>query len=535
MPPIEHSPNGRPGLVDQYGKPLRKGEEGRASGIAIPHVLTFVGRLSGASRTYLHDLFDEALRHSREDAQAMRRDAYLMALLQERQLAVTGLKGHLEVPDKRDPAQAAVLDCLSRAVGGMHNFRRMLQWWAEAVWYGKYGVQMEYEWREPLAAAGGGGKYRPRRVLTVADAWPVNGDKIGHHEDHTPYVLINAGAASDGRFARAEVVYTTRGAALTLRGAWRERFVIHKHLQEDADFFAPEQAEAVHGVGIRSKLFWTNFLKMQWLGNITSFFDRVGLGVTVWTYPAGNDEALLAVKAAAAAQSDHTNVFVPVDPDDDRRKGTGIERMEVPTTGADALGKLIDMLDRHVERYVVGQEASSASAGGGLGDSGKNLQADTKRNIQVMDAALLAQTITGSDREPGLISVMKKYTFPWADFPVTWAFDVENVESEAKLRSAKALVDMGLPIKADEARAAAGFSKPIDGDELVEPQPQGQPGGPGAPGNPAAGAPGEQAQGGGGDEGGADAQGGDDGGMGDLLAGLMGGAPEEGGTPDGDA
>lgn len=506
----DHYLNGRPQLVDGSGRPIRSGQNSQARGVALPHGLTFVARYQGASKTYLHDRFDEALRHSRQDALAMRNDAYLMGLLQERMLAVAGLNWHLEVPDEREPRQKAVKDTLTRVVRGIPNFRRIMWWLLEAIWYGKYGAQVEYEWSAPPSGRKSSSdadteKYAPKRVLTVADAWPVEGDKIGHHEDHCPYVLINAAATSE--LPDSEIVYTTRGTALSLRGTWRERFLIHKHLQEDADFFSPEQAEAVHGVGVRSKVYWTNFLKMEWLGNITDFYDRVGLGMTIWEYPRNNPEAKAAVERAAAEQSNRAHLFVPVDPDDTSRKaGSGVTRMEVPTSGADALGKLIELLDGYIERYVVGQEGSSRGSATGLGsDAGANMQADTKRAIQVQDAAFLAQTLTGSRREPGLISVLKANTFPWADFPVTWQFDVERTESEAKLRSAKAIVDMGLSIKAEEVLAAGGFSKPLEGDDVVEgkqPEPP--------PGVPGGGPPGA-----------------DGGAPGDLMAGLMGGRGDE--------
>ena len=44
--------------------------------------------------------------------------------------------------------------------------------------------------------------------------------------------------------------------------------------------------------------------------------ERLGLGVTVWTYPKSSPEALEAVKKAAAEQSDRAAILVPVEPED---------------------------------------------------------------------------------------------------------------------------------------------------------------------------------------------------------------------------
>lgn len=482
---IDHSVNGRPVLLDHNGNPIR-GNRGRPdgaarpAGIALPHGWGFLARYQGASNTYWHDRFDEAMRHSRKDAEAMRRDCYLMSLLQERTLAVCNLNWHLETPDERDKFQTQVKDGLTRLIKGIPFFRRMLLWWLNALWYGRNGVQVEWEWEEFLD--GPQGHTRPRKGLTIAEAWEVNGDKIGHQEDHTPYILVNSAKVYE--LPNAEIVTTTLGRGLALRGTWKNRFIIHRHLQEDADFFAPDTAEAIHGVGIRSKVFWTNFLRMEWLGNISDFFDKIGLGVTVWKYQMGNDNAYRAVKQAALDHSSRAHIFVPVSPDGGKDAGTSVERIEVPTSGSDALGKLIEMCDRYIERYVVGQEGSSRGSSSGIGnEASAEFMMDTKGQITKLDANLLAETITGSKRHAGMLNTMLRWTYPEADFPVKFVFDVENPQSDKKVQNGKTIVDMGIAIKADEMRASAGFSKPAEGDELVKnPQEQQQGGMPGMPG-----------------------------------------------------
>jgi len=491
-----HARNGQPVLLDQYGNPYRRDGSARPGGIALPHGLMFVSKYQGGGNTYLHQLWDEALKAGREEAIAMRRDLHLRGLLQERMLAVASLPWHLEVPDEKDPYQTRVRDGMTRLMKGVRSFRRMVWWWLEAIWYGRYGVQVEWEWCDfhdhpneapkaetslptgPASAGSSAGKLR--RGITIAQSWGINGDKIGHQYDHTPYVLMNS--ADVKNIPGAETIVTSVGGhGLLLTGDWLERILIHKHWQEDADFFDSSSAEAIHGVGLRSIAYWFYWLKMQWLGDVTDFFDRVGLGVTIWKYPRGSAEGLAQVKAAANAQSERAHIFVPVDPDDVNKAGTGIDRMEVPTSGADALVRLIEYADKIIERYFVGQEASSSGSSSGLGnEANAAFQMDTKAKITMSDAALLAETLTGSAREPGLLSIAQKYSFPEADFPVRWVFDVERAESEKKVQSGKTMVELGVDIKADELRAAAGFSKPAQGDELVKP-PQ-QPGAPGAPG-----------------------------------------------------
>ncbi len=495
--------NGRPRILGPDGSPYEHTRPDGADapdphGIALPFGWMFVGKFQGGNHAFIQSMYDEAMRFSRKDAESMRRDCALQAIMQERRLSVVGLNWHLEAPDDKDPYQARVKDGLTRLVKGIRQFRRMLWWWTDATWYGRYGVQVawkkcQFEDRpsatvrtttftpgETDAAGVGGDKHdepsQLRRGLTIGECWPVNGDKIGHQEDHTPFVLLNSSDASR-LDDKAEVIITSQGRGLALRGTWRERFIIHKHHMDDPDFFAPERAEAVHGTGVRSAVFWMNYLRMEWLSSITNYFYRVGMGLTIWKYQAGNPQARAAVMEAAKNQSERANIFVPVSAEDNNNTGAAVERIETPTSGAEALLKLIEYADAHIERYIIGQEASSKGSSSGLGnEANAELQEDTKTQIIKHDAALLGETISGSDDEPGIINVMQRYSFPEADFPVKFVFDVETGESDKKLQAAKTLVEMGVKIRADDVLKAAGFGKPAEGDDLVRPMGGNDPG-----------------------------------------------------------
>lgn len=420
-----------PVLLDQFGEPMRRVPDGSARtdgrGIALPGVMTFISRQSGADNTFWADRYDEAMRYSREKALDMNNDTWLQGIVNERMNAVASLEWQLEVPDNRDPRQRQVREGLTRIIKGIPNLHNIIRWLNRAVWFGRYGVQVAWEEctfrdfppagkgpvprpkkrryqmggaEDPMAALAGGPPVpgatgvpkKPKarsfraRGITVGEAWPVNGDKIGHQHDHTPYVMIDASRTDE--LHDANIIMTTKGMAAALHGTWRERFIIHQHEMEDADFYHSEQAEGIHGVGLRSKLFWYWWLKWEWLGNIANFFERVGLGVTIWYYPTGNDQALSTIKKAAAEQNNNGHIFVPRDPDGGRNTGDGIERVEVPTAGADALRNLIEYLDGAMERMIIGQEASSRGTTSGMGnEAGAKFQ----ENCVPLDSEILTR------------------------------------------------------------------------------------------------------------------------------------------------
>lgn len=468
-------------LVLPDGRPLHVAAENfrDGEGLALPPVFSFAAVIGGASKTYYHDRFDEAMRHSRENALAMRRDAFLMSLLQERKMAVSSLPWYLETPDPKDRLQAKVRGVLTQCLRGTRGLRRMILSWLEAIWYGRYGNQFSWRWQE----------VEGRRTLSV-DRWaPINGDKIGYHWDGTPYVLVNAAKAAN--LPGVVLTNTTRARALSLLGGWRDRFVIHQHEIDDADYFEAEAGDGRHGVGVRSRVYWLDFLKREYLDWVVTYLERVGLGTTLWKYDASSPEQKAKAEEAARDNSRRVNITVPVWPDRAGGYSGGVERIEAPMGGVEALRTMIEAMDQYIERFIIGQAGSSQSQSSGLGnEAASEFMSSTKDAIRDHDAHLLAETITGSDQDPGLLSLMQRYSFPetTADrpngFPVLFKFGLEKSLNNQRVQTITQVSQMGLPVRKDDIYNAAGLSRPEPHDDVLEPQQQGGPGGAG--GNPLA-------------------------------------------------
>lgn len=474
--------------TSDYNRPLVLGPDGRPAretlemreGFALPHIYTYQSIIGGAYKTYFHGRQDEALRMGREQALAMRRDAFLQGLMQERTLAVASLNWHLEVDDETDPVQVAVRNHLSKVVEGMRSLRKLIYTLANGnVWYGRYGIQWLFRW---ITKAG-------RRSLSVHKWKPLNGDKIGYRYDGIPYVMVNTIEAD--RIPGAETIITAGGVyggkGLLLKGSWRERFMLGSHLIDDSDYMNVEQADAIHGHGVRDAIAWLNWIRLEYLGWVTDYFDRVGQGITVWYFEEGNPRSEAIVRQTAEQNSNRANILLP------RRPGVtkgaaGIERIEVPTSGAEALSKLSEPLRNDIERYIIGQTMSSKADGNALGGTGPaEFQADTKTKVACYDANNTAEILTGDADEPGMIWMLQRYTFPETSpempggFSVRFVFDTEKTESKDKLAGAKTIFDMGGSIKESEALGIAGLSAPGPHDKVLKQPQQQQPGMPGAP------------------------------------------------------
>ena len=486
-------------LLDQFGKPIT----GQRNGFALPPVLTTSGLYYGSYKTFLDEKYDEALKHNRDDGLAMKRDCWLMSLLNERIDAVLGLKWSIEVDNPKDPRQKQVADGVTKAIQRTPRLRGFFRQQLQAVWYGRYANQVKWKWQ----AADVDGK--PNRVLTVAKHTPVNGDKIGYQwydekaKEYidTPYVRISSGYGDDA-LGKADYLYSSYGKAVSLKGSWRDRFLIHTFNPVDADFLEGDMQGGIHGQGIRSVIYWNWWMRDEGWAIIWEQLERIGLGLVIIYYDESSDASLQAADELASNYSRRAVIKIP------RPAGTlqsriasgpnGIEVVEAPTGGIEVVQALRKDLEDKIERFIVGQSMSGGKDqdnGEGLGGKGQSdFAADTKRNITLGDANDLEETQTGSDEEPGLASVITKWSYPWADFPVRFKFHVDEKDPEKVLDAIGKASSMGVTFKEESVRGLIpGQEAPGPDDKVVGGQQQ-QPGGqPGMPGQPApAQQPGEQ-------------------------------------------
>jgi len=450
-----------PAILGPDGKPIIRPYDG----FAAPHVLGFNAILSSGHYAYYHGRWDEARRDSIENSLAMANDAHLQGIMQERKLAVASLPWHIDVPNERDPYQRHVRDTLTKILRQIHQFPAIRWALLSSIWYGRAAVQFRYKWSY----------IDGQRCLTVRDWLPINGDKLGFTHDHQPYTLMHS--AEIDRLTGATYITTTAGGrGLMWIGDWRDRITISQHYErDDVDFWNPEQAGAVHGVGVRSKIYWVDWLRNNWLTKVTEFLERAGMGLELWYYASGDTKAKQRVTEAATKNRTHkTRVIVPwLESQGDR---PSVEVVDVPMNGAQMLVQLMEYIDRIEERYIVGQHMSASAQATGLGDDGQaDFQRDTKQQIRNADAHQQDSAITGTEEEPSLLYILQKYTFPESvpseqnpkGFHATFHHDLEKLESLERLEAAQIVVGMGAPVKRDDLYAASGLTQPDDGDDVI--------------------------------------------------------------------
>jgi hypothetical protein len=469
------------GILGPDGRPLSS-RPGLDRDFPLSPSSQFAG-VFGSGSGVLYNLFDQALLEDREDAvRRMENDPHITAPLQERTKAVESLQWEIECDEERDPIQKAMKDGITKVVRATSRMRKMIRYLhKKGTFKGRQGASVAFSgdkfrggWGCPAGPAfmnlmdlkNPDGLER-RKVPILRKHSPVDGDKIQWLQDGTPVVLGNT--LDLDNIPGAELANTSLGRGLVIRGdEWSARYIIHQHEMEDADFFSPREAGKAFGVGLRDSLYWTWWLKNRWLGNITQFMQRFGLGVRAWLYEAGSDKARIqAEEAAASLDQDSVDIMVPVWKDGGQRAIEGIKFIDVGSGGTGVLRELIDYLDDSMERLIIGQTLSSDSEGSGLGGTGvAMLHASTKAKIIASDANDLGETFTTHWIRRLPVWIWGEEYRSLSD-AFRFKFIVDQPNPTEALTAAATFVQLGGEVSEPALRRAAGIPEAKPGEKVI--------------------------------------------------------------------
>lgn len=420
---------------------------------ALPHHLTFASVWQAVTNSYL-TRNDEAKRASIQNALVMKRDAFVLQLLQARQMAVAELPFTIEVENPDQPEQKEVAEQLTKIVAQIPRFQDLKMNLLEAVWYGRAGVQLEYDYK----TIDGKQWTVPVRHL------PVNGDKIQYRWDGTPGIQIYRPYQPPN----ADIKLTDAGPVLFLSDPfYRDRFIIHTHRAMDTDYlFEADLAGEVGGVGLRSFTYWVYQLKQQILGWMIDALQRLSTnGMLIATYPNGDKPAADAADQALRDLTRNSVCKIPANKDSSKQT-TSITAIPPATVAYDTLLNVVKYFDLILEKMILGQVLSSGTESTGMGSEVASFHSKTLDRIIRFDANNLAESLTRDLIQPIV-------AFNWGALPFTVKLKVHTETTNVKdlMTAAKALYEMGVPLDAESLREMAGLVAPKgDATAIVKPE-----------------------------------------------------------------
>lgn len=434
----------------------------------LPHTATFAGLVSSPSQTYR--ISDEALKNSRDNAYLMEFDIGILECTQARNRSVALLNWHIEPEDASSTEQKDLCDDLAKILKRTPRFMQLRETLGKAVWNGRYATALRYGWQE----------FNSRMLVAPTEWKPVHGDKLvfrmdsGRDDIDPNQVGIRigmSGSSIKGIKSRWDVETTDQGLAYFLSPWERHLIAIHKHQLEDGHYEVLQDAGRIHGVGIRSQIYWEWFQKQEVLRWLMEYLERSAFGVEVWYYPQSNPAAKAAMEAAAKARiGSFRNVLLfPYLGDEQGHNQYSIDHLETGMAGVEALVNLLDKYFGHrIKRLIIGQTLTSESEGGGLGSDGiAQVHLETFKDIVRYDATNLEETITTE-----ILNHVKRWNYKRANhFNCRFVIETENIESNERLTQAKMAWEMGARISEKQVLEAIDLTVPGPDDRtLMNPQ-----------------------------------------------------------------
>jgi hypothetical protein len=411
---------------------------------SVPYFELFSSRFQANSRSYRYQ-FDEALRDGQANCDAIRRDPTIMAALEARKMPSVQSAWNLEPDDETNPLEVEAAVGLTKVIERIPRFQQIKYQLLDALFYGRSAVQLIYGWD----FRGG------RKSLKVVDSVPVHGDSVRFKWDGRVGFTVHSSY-------EGETESTDYGRVHWLTPTERESTVVHFHDIEPAPFHQGEQAGRIKGVGVRDRLYWLWYLKVQTFALLNDYLQLTSAGgTTIYFYESGNPTSLEEVREAAQSQQANSAILFPRDRTNPTA-GPGIQRIEAGTAGANLLQSLVTgFYDDQITRYILGQELSYSAGGTGLGSGVADFHSETLARILKYDLQNLADTFNAD-----LIPVLCRYCYPGIT-PPTFAFETDKPNIAEYLESAQTVYSMNGAIDGDDLMKVAGLPKPKPGHTVL--------------------------------------------------------------------
>jgi hypothetical protein len=454
------------------GSPPLYGED------AFPHVVTFQSMIGTYSRAYLNP--DEAIRDSIENAHLMRKDVGILECVENRRRLTSLLDWEIVPEDETDIYQNSLARALTRMVSRIRRFGEYKFWLMDAIWTGRSGVQHRYGY----VSINNRQRMIPKPLHHDHPGWmPINGDKLVFRYDDGRYYGKKAeGAYPHQMGIRVSTVHrhvqrpdgnkrfnpepVGDGLAVFLKPWERDTFVVHKHFIEDADYHHSFFAGSIHGVGIRSRIYWEWFLKQEAFAFLMQYLERSAGGVEVWYYPMGDNDALKNVKKAAETRmANGRNIVYFPRPMGEDASMYDFQVVEPGAVGLDIIQNIVEKyFGGRLKRYILGQVLTTEAEATGLGSGVAQAHMDTLAQIVKYDAQNLEETISEE-----LVRYLQRLNFPETlGWHMKFRLKTEDDDAHKRLEGMMSAHEMGARIPESEVFKALGIGKPQEGDRILE-------------------------------------------------------------------
>jgi hypothetical protein len=394
----------------------------------VPPHLGFAGLTGIPWRAHYHTV-DEALKHSRSNADAMLKDILILTALEDRLRPASQVSWHIEPLDETDNEQikAAVKNQLAAAK--TWKLQEAFYQWNLGKWFGKYGLEMVYTWDQ----------YQPD-LMYCKDWAPVNGDSLVPRWANREW----------GRLVGFGYEGESEGYSVGGRVHWytpdeMESVVIHSHRPRQPDFYDHLSSGQLRGCGLRHGCYWIWFYRANLLSLIFDYLERLSGGIWKGLFDESNPEARADLERAVAGYKSKSLLSLPR-----RRDGSTVcdlEIMEVGSASAAIMRDTLDYLDNLLRSYILGQPYQP----GNIGGDEVAMRDGAVSTVTKADCESLAEDLT-----TGWLPTLYRYNSPGVP-PGRFVFDTDHPNAERLLSYATTMREMGWATDLDHLAKVCGL------------------------------------------------------------------------------
>jgi hypothetical protein len=406
---------------------------------SVPYFQQFAATMELMSRTHFWT-YDDAMANSRLNALVMRNDYIIKPAIHARIVPVAMAEYQLTARDETNPKLVKEAEVIKVILDEIPKFQGLKFWLLEDRFFGRSGAQLTAKYDYSLGFK-----------RTMINAWsPVHADSIVFkYDDQTPGIMVNTSQFT-GQWEA-----TPRGPCHFLYDPRElEMFLWSEFEPEATDFYQSQRTGAVHGLGYRGTLYWIWWLREKITQIFMDFMQKVGSGITIFFYEAGNPKSLAEVTAAAKTQTGNNVYLFPRNRDGQSAyAGPGIQRIEVSMSGAEMFFKIWDKLNSIMRFSILGEVATTEEVSSGLGSTvaeqhGITADMRTKYDAAGLDAVM--QQLTNS---------IARWNFPGSPPPI-YKTMIDKRNPEEFIAALQIAYSLGLPIDMGQVYEVLGLVRP---------------------------------------------------------------------------
>lgn len=406
----------------------------------VPVQYNVISLLNQTYRAFYHT-YDEAIRHSRANAEAMRRDLVVMGALRDAQMPVAQLSWHLEALDETDPQQVQATQKIEKAIRKSHNLQLFHMANLEAIWFGRAATMCRYRWDE----------YDPS-LMVMHDWMPIHGDSL------VPRWASNEwGLLVSGMYEGETDSYSVGGRVHWLTPEERTSVVIHTHEPEAPDFYEAQKSGSIRGVGVRGRTYWWWWMLSNMRALLLDLVERVGSGVWLSYFDASNPQGRSDMEAAIASYRDKRVISIPRNRDG--QTPYGLEIMEPSLNSIAAFRELIAYYESELRDYITGHSINPGSTIRIGGDPTGLAEGAISRTTRY-HATNLQETYNKE-----WLPVYARYMTPGIP-PPKWVFEIELPNADLVAQGAQLVASLNGEIDLDQIREVFTLRKPQPGSQI---------------------------------------------------------------------